>query len=234
MVYVTGDTHTSVDRAIQFCQENNLGENDIVVILGDSCLNYLPRQSSEEVFRKSQLNDLGVKFFILHGNHDKNPKNMKNMYEKRKAFGSSVFVEAQFENLLFARDGKCYELEGSKCLVLGGAASIDKDRRIVHKEPWYPDEQMDKKDKKKARKTLEKLNWKVDYVFSHTCPKKAIPLEALVEGVNEYKVDHSTEKFLDKIENKLKYRTWYCGHWHINKAAGRIHFLFDDFEVLGK
>lgn len=234
MFYVTGDTHGENERLVSFCQEKALGENDVVVVLGDACLNYYPQQTEEEIEKKRQLNDLGVKFFFIRGNHDRNPKNMKAMYQKDKAFGNTVYIEPAFENLIFARDGKSYVFDDKTCLVLGGASSVDKDYRIVHKQPWYPDEQMDDQDKKRAAETLEKLAWQVDYVFSHACPGKYTPLEALREGINEYKTDHTTEDYLDEIEDRLTYDIWYCGHWHINKHDENIHFLFEKFEQLGK
>ena len=34
----------------------------------------------------------------------------------------------------------------------------------------------------------------------------------------------------DEIEEKLDYRAWFCGHWHIDKRIDRMHFLFHSFE----
>ena len=53
-----------------------------------------------------------------------------------------------------------------------------------------------------------------------------------LSGVDQSKVDHSTEEWLDSIEQRLKYKVWYAGHWHINKRIDRIHFLFDGYETL--
>ncbi|MEE1477261.1 MAG: hypothetical protein U0K11_12700, partial [Fusobacterium sp.] len=38
----------------------------------------------------------------------------------------------------------------------------------------------------------------------------------------------STEEWLQKIEDKLKYKKWYCGHFHIEKSIDKIRFAYDD------
>jgi len=72
----------------------------------------------------------------------------------------------------------------------------------------------------------------VDIVLSHTCPYKYLPYEAFLSGVDQSKVDQSTEKFLDEIEQTLNYKKWYCGHYHIEKSIDRIRFMFDEIDVL--
>ncbi len=80
---------------------------------------------------------------------------------------------------------------------------------------------------------LEELDWRVDIVLSHTCPEQYIPREAFLSAVDQSTVDNSTERWLDGIAERLDYRAWYCGHWHINKRIDKMHFLFDSFEALG-
>ena len=75
-------------------------------------------------------------------------------------------------------------------------------------------------------KRLEKGNWKVDYVLSHTTPKKYIPEEALLPEHPWYVYDERTEVWLDTLEDKLEYEAWLCGHFHINKDVEKVHFLF--------
>lgn len=70
----------------------------------------------------------------------------------------------------------------------------------------------------------------IDIVLSHTCPYKYEPIEVFLAGVDQRTVDASTEKWLDKIEESIKYKAWFCGHWHINKRIDKMHFLFHGFE----
>ena len=84
--------------------------------------------------------------------------------------------------------------------------------------------------KQRAERVLSERSWKVDVVLSHTCPAKYTPTETYFPGIDQSKVDKSTENWLDTIEDRLTYQRWYCGHWHINKHIDRIDFLFGDVE----
>ena len=77
-----------------------------------------------------------------------------------------------------------------------------------------------------VEKKLDELNWDIDIVLSHTCPAKYIPVEAFLPGLSQDEVDRSTEDWLDSIEDKLSYISWYCGHWHDDKE------LNDQFTIL--
>ena len=70
-----------------------------------------------------------------------------------------------------------------------------------------------------------------DVILSHTCPFKYEPIETFLPGIDQSTVDTSTEEWLDKIEESVDYKAWYCGHWHINKRIDKIHFLFHSFET---
>ena len=81
---------------------------------------------------------------------------------------------------------------------------------------------------------LERLNWKIDTVLTHTCPIKFTPTEAMFPGLDQSKIDKTTEQWLDTIEDRLDYNHWFCGHWHINKHAGKLHFLMEDYEIISE
>ena len=51
-------------------------------------------------------------------------------------------------------------------------------------------------------------------------------------GLDQSKIDKTTEQWLDTIEDRLDYNHWFCGHWHINKHAGKLHFLMENYETL--
>jgi 3-oxoacid CoA-transferase subunit A len=53
-----------------------------------------------------------------------------------------------------------------------------------------------------------------------------------ISGIDQSKVDDSTERWLDEIEDKLEYKAWYCGHWHVDKHVDKMHFIFTDWEIL--
>ena len=65
-------------------------------------------------------------------------------------------------------------------------------------------------------------------------PYKYIPREVFLPGINQSTVDNSTEHFLDKVEKRLNYKKWYCGHYHTNKKIDKLEFLFEDIKEFNK
>lgn len=72
---------------------------------------------------------------------------------------------------------------------------------------------------------------KVNVVLSHAVPLKYEPMEMFMTGVDQSKVDKSTEVWLDGIEDKLDYGKWYCGHYHAEKKIDRMEIMFENFGV---
>lgn len=52
-----------------------------------------------------------------------------------------MYYEEEYPDLLFAKDGEVFELDGKKAIVMGGAYSIDKMMRLMYGYGWWPDEQ---------------------------------------------------------------------------------------------
>ncbi len=102
--------------------------------------------------------------------------------------------------------------------------------RLRYGYKWWPDEQPSPEIKKYVENQLAKRE--INVVFSHTCPSKYIPAECFLSGVDQSKVDNSTEEWLDTIEDKLEYEAWYLGHWHTDKRIDKLHFLFHGIETL--
>lgn len=80
---------------------------------------------------------------------------------------------------------------------------------------------------------LDKLDWKVDVVLSHTTPLKYEPMEMFLFGVDQSKVDKSTEEWLDGIEDRLDYQKWYCGHYHTEKKIDKLEIMFENVREFG-
>lgn len=230
MIYITGDIHGEVFRVAAAVDRFKIIAGDVIVILGDVGMNYYGNNRGDK-HRKKKLNKLGVPVFCIHGNHEMRPGTIDS-YKEVQWHGGTVYVEDEFPNLLFAKDGEVYDLDGRKAMVIGGAYSVDKWYRLRMDMNWFPDEQPSDEIKIRVEQKLEDLNWKVDAVLSHTCPERYMPVEAFMSGIDQSTVDNSTEEWLGRIEENLDYKAWYCGHWHINKRIDGMHFLFDSYEVL--
>lgn len=229
MVYITGDCHGDFERIVEFCEDAcTMAEDDVLVILGDAGINYYGIPTDNEL--KQMLSDLHITLLCIHGNHEMRPETIET-YEEVEWNGGNVYIEQEYPNLLFAKDGEVYNLDGRRCIAIGGAYSIDRYSRTPYVS-WWPDEQPSYEIMVKVEMQLTKKHWNVDVVFSHTCPLKYIPREGFLPNINQDTVDRSTEEWLDSIEDRLKYDIWYCGHWHTDKRDGNIVFMFEDYREL--
>ena len=228
-VYLTGDIHGNPDRVIEFCRKMALSEEDVVVLLGDVGANYF--KGERDRLMKKVMAYMHVTFLCVHGNHEIRPYNIPT-YNTKEWNGGLVWYEEDYPNLLFADDGEIFELEGLRCLAIGGAYSVDKFYRLSRGFGWWPDEQPSDEVKAKAEEKVK--DNRVDVIFSHTCPYKYEPREMFIAAVDQSTVDDSTERWLDLIEDNVPYVAWYCGHWHTDKVVDKMHFLFNDFVKLGE
>lgn len=232
MVLLTGDTHGRFERIIDTARKLNLGADDCIVILGDAGFNFYGRHGDDQ--RKRRVNALNVPVFCIHGNHEMRPATIPS-YSEAQWHGGTVWMEEEYPNLLFAKDSETYRLGDRSAFVIGGAYSVDKYYRIARNpiEPkWWADEQPSEAIRTQVESALQHKDWRVDVVLTHTCPGKFTPTEAFLPGIPQESVDHGTEDWLDTIESRLNYAEWYCGHWHINKNAGKMHFLYEDWVEL--
>ena len=69
-------------------------------------------------------------------------------------------------------------------------------------------------------------------VLSHTTPLKYEPTEVFLSGIDQTRVDKSTEVWLDGLEERLAYGKWYCGHYHTEKTVDRLQLMFEDYAAL--
>ena len=229
MIYITGDTHRNFTRIAKFCHDFKTTKKDILVILGDAGINYYGKIDDDIL--KGFLSALPITLFCIHGNHENRPSNIKT-YKVKKWNGGKVYVEKDYPNLIFAKDGEIYNFNGTRILVIGGAYSVDKRQRITFGYNWWEDEQPSEEIKEYVEKNLEKNDWDVDIVLSHTVPLKYEPIEVFLPGIDQSKVDKSTEIWMDNIEEKLSYKKWYAGHYHTEKIKDKLRLMFNDIEEL--
>ena len=229
-IYVTGDSHGDFRQIANFCSAMKTKRKDIMIVLGDAGLNYFG--DTRDTDRKEFVSRTRMTYLMVHGNHEMRPATLEN-YKLIEWNGGMVYQEERFPNLLFAKDGEIYRLGGKNVMAIGGACSVDKEYRMRMGYRWFADEQPSGEIKKYVEQQLDRAGWKVDVVLSHTCPRKYEPVEHFLPGIDQSKVDKSTENWLDAIEDRLDYKEWYCGHWHINKHIDKLTFLFHDFVKWG-
>ena len=223
MFFITGDTHR------EFYRLHDIEKNNMLIILGDAGINYYLDERDNKL--KEQLNSYNIKLFCVQGNHEERPENIST-YKEIDMFGGKVFIEEEYPNLIFAKNGELYDIDNKKVLVIGGAYSVDKNYRIIYGYPWFKDEQLSKEE---MNNILNKYKGQhMDIVLSHTCPLKYEPTEVFMKGIDQSDVDKSMEKFLDRVEKSIDYDKWYCGHYHTEKQIDKLEFMFGRIKVFNK
>ena len=229
MIYLTGDTHGSFDRISEFCHRFKTTKEDVMIILGDAGINYYEGKRTELL--KKMLDDMPITFFCIHGNHEQRPYAIPSYHEETWN-GGKVYVEKKHPSILFGKDGEVYDLDGKKAIVIGGAYSVDKFYRLSRHYAWFDNEQPSDEIKKTVEDKLDTMGWKVDIVLTHTTPLKYEPVEVFLSMIDQSTVDKTTEQWLDKIEDRLDYHKWYCGHYHTSKKIDKLQIMFEDYDTL--
>lgn len=235
MIFLTGDTHGDPSRLSteSFYEQKEMTKDDYVIVLGDFGLVWDHR--GENGNEKWWLNWLDKKPFttlFVDGNHENHDRLDEYPVEEWNG-GKVSFIRPSVVHL---KRGQVFELEGKKFFTFGGASSHDiKDGILdvvddaelikkwrndytklfrVNKISWWDRELPSKEEMEEGINNLEKHDWKVDYILSHTPPASVIAL--LGHGL--YEQDRLTE-YLEEIRWKTEYKRHYMGHMHVNRAV---------------
>ena len=205
MIYVTGDTHCPIDihklNTKNFPEQRNLTKDDTLVICGD--FGAVWDGGKEDLFWQKWLEEKNMTVVFCDGNHEN--FDLLNKYPKKMWNGG--WVREIQPHVLHLMRGECYTIEDKKFFVLGGADSHDKEYRTEGKT-WWEQERPSLLELENARTTLDSLDWKVDYVITHTAPRK------VVYGFG-YNIEESDfQEFLDEMAICLDFDKWFFGHFH--------------------
>lgn len=233
-IYITGDKHRNFFEVAEFCERFGTTKDDLMIVLGDNGVNFAGE--IEDCVIKERLQNLPITFMMIRGNHDMRPNNPE-YYTLTPVIRPTVsgyfYIQDAYPDLLFATEGY-YSIrlkDGYKtAYVIGGAYSVDKQARLINDWGWFPDEQLNKDEMDWVDKHL--LGHKVDYMFTHTCPRKYEPTETFLSYLDQSTIDKTMENWLDKVEENIQYEKWYCGHWHIGKSIDKIRFLYHEIILL--
>lgn len=230
MIYITGDTHRDFDNVIEFCYSKNTNTDDVLIILGDVGLNYY--LDGSDVRMKRKISKLPITLFCLRGNHEERPENI-NTYTTTEFFDGECYVEKQYPNIIWAKDGGVYNIDGKKCLTIGGAYSVDKYYRLVHRWAWFESEQLSEQEMNNIENVIKQNDNKFDIILSHTCPYNTRPTHLFIQGLDQSTVDSTMERWLQKIADTTEFDKWYFGHFHGEWINDKYEMLYKNFKEFG-
>lgn len=213
-IYITGDTHGNEANGFNklsskiFLEGRNLTKNDIMIIAGDAGIVW--DGSKTDLFWQKWLAGKKYQTVFIDGNHENH--SLLNNYPIEPWFGGKV---RNVNGVLLLMRGEIFTLSnGITLLTIGGAKSHDTAFRTKGKSFWPELEQPSEEEQKYTLNNIEKFSWNVDIVVTHTCPARCLQYLSMLNG--QYYKPSETELFLDKIAEKLKFKQWYFGHFHID------------------
>ncbi|MBQ6980302.1 MAG: metallophosphoesterase [Clostridia bacterium] len=210
MIFVTGDTHGQHDFAKLrfFANEINIaGKDDYVIITGDFGAVWSEKTLEDDL---KPYESLPFTVLFVDGNHEN--------FDLLNSFPIEIWNGGKIHrirnNIIHLMRGQVYEIEGKTFFTFGGATSIDKIYRTENIS-WWQEEVPSDKDMREAQGNLQKVNFKVDYIITHSCDERALYYPPLVGRT--FQTDKYPENaILSEFEKKVEYKHWYFGHYHLD------------------
>lgn len=227
MIYITGDTHGERDKINNLEIQLELTENDYLIIAGD--FGFIFNNNYLEELILNELSTKPFKILFVDGNHECFPAIFR--YSEEMWNGGKVHKIR--ENIYHLMRGQVFEIDGKKIFTMGGAYSVDRWFRKLNVSYWE-EEIPTEEETNEAKKNLEAHNYQVDYIITHTVPSSVKWLMGY-EVSQEHEEDADFTDFLDEVREKVSYKKWYAGHFHMNKIvspADNITVLYEGIQFL--
>lgn len=243
-IYIMGDIHGSFKPIRDFHLRHNTNKeyiqdnNKVMILLGDAGLNYFFNERDENF--KKKLGKYPFTYFVIRGNHEERPsicaEKNPNEWHKESAWGNWVWIENKYPYIKYAMDyvAKYYIPHGDfnweddieniplyETLVIPGAYSVDKYKRLQEGWSWFPQEQLSKSEMLAGKTALNIFGWDFDLILSHTCPRIFEPTDLFLPTTNQALVEKDMEIYLGELEYKLNYKAWLWGHYHAHREYPR-------------
>jgi len=172
-----------------------------------------------------------VTWLAVDGNHENFHRLLGGEFPVVEIYGGKAYQIRR--NVYYLKRGELFTIDGQSFLAFGGAASCDKDPGWY--EPplshygfggkewnpgrteginWWPQEIPSPEDFENACRNLDRVNWTVDHVLTHTCP---LSRRNLFQGGSS--ASDPTEVMLQELHDRLSFKTWRFGHFHLEKQV---------------
>jgi hypothetical protein len=222
--YLTGDTHGGRDKGgiprWHGTVRDTLTRSDHLIIAGD-CGAFWAEDSTADF--RAWLQELGCTVLFIDGNHEDHQRLAA--LPSAGMFGADVGVGG--DHLFHLRRGRVYTIGGKTWFCYGGGLSIDKALRTPFMN-WWPEEIPSREEFERGVDALIAVDWKVDYVLTHTAPSDVL---RDLEWVHPDKKQDSTVFQLNRFRDLVSCRKLFCGHFHKDVEVGDVRMLFS--EVVG-
>ena len=207
-IYITGDTHGDYNRLVEIA--GNLEAGDILVVCGD--WGYALYNDKDEARLLDDLEKMPYSILFVDGNHENFP--LIYSYPEEKWNGGKIHRIRK--NIAHLKRGQVFTIEGLKFFTFGGGYSLDKARR-TEGVSWWKEEMPTYEEMDEGKRNLEKHNFEVDYILTHTVNTETIKiLPMLLKGGVKPLVSEELPLncYLEDIRKTVRYKKWFFGHFH--------------------
>jgi len=224
---ISGDTHGTLDlgKIVKFFDEHEgeYQDDDYLIICGD--VGACGFSGSEEATARNVFRNLPVTTLFVDGNHEN--------FEQLNSFGEDIwnggkvhFVESRLIHLM---RGQVFEIAGKKLFTFGGAYSIDKHLRTEGID-WFPEEIPTYAEYEEGWMNLEKADFQVDYIITHSGPCEVVA----AMGYGELSDDEvELRQYLQRVADNTDFTAWYFGHFHEDTVVEDMFFcLYDEMIII--
>ena len=213
MIYDTGYIHANQYKWVEQIHPA-LSSGDILIVNGDFGIGFWNgRYWSEETFF-DWISEQEYTVLFVDGNHE----NFNKLNDYPVELWNGGRVHKIRHNLIHLMRGEVYNIDGISVFAFGGGYSIDKYRRQENVS-WWRQEMPSEEEYKNAEKNLQKVDYQVDYIITHTAPSESVYYLSVMQSlaVNKNVVEEQPlNTFLDHIRQQVTYKHWYFGHFHID------------------
>lgn len=224
MIYLSGDTHGTfdLDKVLDFFEIEvllrDVSKEDYLIILGDAGVCWDGGERDAHVLEK--LRALPVTVLWLDGNHE----NFDLLKEYPVTEWNGGKVQRIAPDVIHLMRGYIYYIGGKLFWVFGGGLSIDK---IWRREgiSWWKEEMPSYEEYDRGLENLQKAEFQVDYILTHTAPRKVVEqlVDTLLPG------EEALQYYLQDVAERVTFREWYFGHWHMDRTVDeKYHGLMEE------
>lgn len=218
MIHITGDTHGEYSEFLERLSAISPAPQDTVIICGDFGFVW------GDEYHESLLGLLEMLPFTIafaDGNHE----NFDLLYACPVEEWNGGKIHRVRRNIVHLMRGQVFTIEGKTFYTFGGAYSIDKFLRRPGIS-WWEQELPTKEDYNAGADNLDRVDYKVDYVITHTIPTRFIHCLSF----NPDPHDRELTGYLNWLYDQLSFRQWFAGHWHVNRSFddGKFNLLYEN------
>ena len=228
---MTGDIHASYDIAklSESCFDTaGLTKDDYVIICGDFGLVW--NNSASEQYWLRWLDARPFTTLFVDGNHE--GFSLLNSLPETTWNGGAVHQVAT--SVFHLKRGQLFNIDGYRIFAMGGASSSEYDRtHRTQGETWFTEEIPNEQERAAVLETLDAANWDCDFVITHCAPSScAQGISEHTDRLEIHPMDEYTD-WLQTIQDRLAYRHWFCGHYHIDvQIQDKTTALYNRIAVL--